>query len=69
MMGGWAISIDGYNFAFIVDLGSGEELWLKADSDSEIEFIKRGCHKFTFSVRKAPSFRSVISARQTEVVT
>lgn len=47
MLGGWAISIDGYNFAFIVDLGSGEELWLKADSDSEIEFIKRGYHKFT----------------------
>ncbi len=48
MMGGWAISIDGYNFAFIVDLGNGEELWLKVDSDTEQEFIKKGCHKFTY---------------------
>ena len=50
MMGGWAISIDGYNFAFMVDLGQGEELWLKTDSESENEFKKRGSSKFTYWV-------------------
>ena len=50
MMGGWAISVEGYNFAFIVDLGQGEELWLKTDSESKKEFEKLGCSRFTYFI-------------------
>lgn len=49
MMGGWAISYQGYNFAFVVDLGDGEQLWLKTDKNTEKEFLEQGSSKFTYT--------------------
>ena len=34
MFGGWGLSVEGLTVAIVADLGNGDTLWLKADSNS-----------------------------------
>lgn len=48
MFGGYGISTGGLALAILVDLGSGEKLWLKADEASRPVFEKAGCERFVY---------------------
>lgn len=52
MFGGWGVSADGLTIALLVDLGSGEKLWLKADADTRHRFEAAGCARFTYDMRQ-----------------
>ena len=52
MFGGWGLSLDGLTMAIIADLGDGEKLWLKADTDSQAVFEAALCKRFTMTMRK-----------------
>ena len=52
MFGGWGISLDGLTIAWVLDLGSGEKLWLKADADTRHRFEAAGCARFTYDIHK-----------------
>lgn len=52
MFGGWGLSLDGLNLALIADLGDGEKLWLKADSDTQSQFEAAGCQRFLWTTHK-----------------
>jgi len=46
MFGGWGIALDGLTLALIADLGAGDKLWLKADTQSQVLFEAEGCQRF-----------------------
>lgn len=48
MFGGWGISVDGFTFAIIADLGQGDKLWLKADDVVRSRFEAVGCERFVY---------------------
>lgn len=48
MFGGWGISHDGLTFAIIADLGEGERLYLKTDTDSRARFEAAGASPFVY---------------------
>ena len=52
MFGGWGLSLDGLTFAIIADLGEGEKLWLKADSQTEHRFEAQGGKRFTMTMQR-----------------
>ena len=52
MFGGWGLSVDGITVAIVGDLGSGDKLWLKADTDTRAVFEAAGCERFTYPMRK-----------------
>ena len=47
MFGGYGISHDGLTFALI----AFEQLWLKADVQSQPEFEQAGCQRFTYDAK------------------
>ena len=51
MFGGYAISTDGLTLAWVVDLGGGETLWLKASDDTRPSYESAGCRRFTYTAR------------------
>src|SRR4051812_15958701 len=51
MFGGWGISTDGLTIAIVLDLGSGEKLWLKANEETRGLFEAAGCERFTYSAK------------------
>jgi DNA transformation protein len=48
MFGGWGISTGGLTLAIVADLGSGEQLWLKADDETRGRHEAAGCERFTY---------------------
>lgn len=52
MFGGWGISVDGLTIAIVADLGDGETLWLKADSDSSQRYEAAGCQRFMYDTKR-----------------
>ena len=48
MFGGYGIGTGGLTLAILVDLGQGEMLWLKANSDTSTAFEAVGCQRFTY---------------------
>ena len=48
MFGGWGISVDGMTIAILANLGGGDTLWLKANSDTQAVFEAAGCQRFTY---------------------
>lgn len=52
MFGGFGIrTSDGRNVALIADLGDGDTLWLKADTESRATFEAAGCQRFTYQFK------------------
>ncbi len=62
MFGGWGISTGGLTLAILTDLGQGEKLWLKADSDTRARFEAAGCERFTYTARGASKSMNYYSA-------
>lgn len=52
MFGGWGIALDGLNLALIADLGHGENVWLKADAESQAAFEAEGSQRFRMTMLK-----------------
>jgi DNA transformation protein len=52
MFGGFGISTGGLTFALVADLGGGEVLWLKADTDTRGLFETQGCGRFTYEITR-----------------
>lgn len=48
MFGGWSISTAGLTIAWVLDLGQGEKLWLKADAATRGLYEAAGCQRFTY---------------------
>lgn len=48
MFGGYGLSTGGLTVAWVVDLGQGEKLWLKADEDTRARYEAAGCERFTY---------------------
>lgn len=51
MFGGWGISTGGLTIAWVLDLGSGEKLWLKASPDTRSRYEAAGCERFTYTAK------------------
>ena len=51
MFGGWGISTGGLTFALVADLGSGDQLWLKANEETRGLFEAAGCERFTYAMK------------------
>ena len=62
MFGGGGISTGGLTLAILTDLGQGEKLWLKADSDTRARFEAAGCERFSYTARGAPKSMNYYSA-------
>lgn len=54
MFGGFGISTDGLNIAWVLNLGQGDTLWLKADAQSRPQFEAAGCEPFVYEARGKP---------------
>ncbi|MHB1199283.1 MAG: TfoX/Sxy family protein [Polaromonas sp.] len=52
MFGGHGISTSGLTLALVADLGGGEKLWLKADTQSRGLFEAAGCERFGYEVTR-----------------
>lgn len=62
MFGGWGISTGGLTLAILANLGQGEKLWLKADTDSRAHFEATGCERFSYTARGVPKSMNYYSA-------
>jgi len=62
MFGGYGISTDGLTIAILVDLGTGEKLWLKASPESSAQFEAAGCERFTYLAKGKPRSMGYYSA-------
>ncbi|MBX3586171.1 MAG: TfoX/Sxy family protein [Ramlibacter sp.] len=51
MFGGFAISTDGLTIAWVLDLGAGETLWLKANEETRGLYEAAGCARFTYQAK------------------
>lgn len=51
MFGGFGISTGGLTIAWVLDLGSGEKLWLKADETTRGLYEAAGCERFTYMAK------------------
>ncbi len=51
MFGGFGISTDGLTFALVTDLGQGDKLWLKANSETAAQFRAAGGAQFMYPVK------------------
>lgn len=51
MFGGFGISTGGLTIAWVLDLGHGEKLWLKADNDSRAIYEAAGCERFAYTAK------------------
>ncbi|MDP2067320.1 MAG: TfoX/Sxy family protein [Burkholderiaceae bacterium] len=51
MFGGFGIGVDGLSIAWVMDLGDGETLWLKADNDTRDLYEAAGCKRFTYTAK------------------
>lgn len=51
MFGGFGISLDGLSIAWVLDLGQGETLYLKADNDTRGLYEAAGCQRFTYTAK------------------
>ncbi len=52
MFGGWGLSVEGLTVAIVADLGDGDTLWLKADTDTFSRFEGAGCRRFSYPMRR-----------------
>ena len=57
MFGGWGLSVDGLTIAIVADLGDGDTLWLKADTDTLARFEGAGCMRFSYPMRRGGETR------------
>jgi DNA transformation protein len=64
MFGGWGISTDGLTIAIVADLGSGEQLWLKADDETRSRYEAAGCERFTYRAQGVERSMNYYSAPQ-----
>ncbi len=48
MFGGYGISTGGLTIAWVLDLGAGEKLWLKASEETRGLYEAAGCERFTY---------------------
>lgn len=51
MFGGWGVSVDGMSIAWLLDLGSGEKLWLKSNDTLRAAFDAAGCEQFSYEAK------------------
>ncbi len=51
MFGGWGVSVDGMSIAWLLDLGHGETLWLKANDQTAAVFRQAGCGQFQYKAK------------------
>jgi DNA transformation protein len=51
MFGGFGISTDGLTIAWLLDLGQGDTLYLKADNDTRSLYEAAGCKRFTYTAK------------------
>ena len=51
MFGGWGVSLDGMSIAWILDLGNGETLWLKAHAQTADQFRQAGSQQFQYEAK------------------
>ena len=51
MFGGWGVSVDGMSIAWLLDLGQGETLWLKANDQTAAVFRQAGCGQFQYEAK------------------
>jgi len=54
MFGGWGISCDGLTFGIIADLGTGERLYLKTDTQTGPRFEAEGGERFVYKAKGKP---------------
>jgi DNA transformation protein and related proteins len=62
MFGGFGISTGGLTLALVADLGSGLQLWLKADDTSRAQFEAAGCARFSYLAAGVPKSMNYYSA-------
>lgn len=62
MFGGFGISTGGMTLALVADLGSGQQLWLKADDTSRPQFEAAGCARFIYLAAGVPKSMNYYSA-------
>ena len=62
MFGAYGISTDDLTLAILADLGSGEKLWLKADTESKPQFEAAGCERFVYTAKDKPMSMGYYSA-------
>lgn len=53
MFGGYAVSTGGLTIAWVLDLGAGETLWLKASDSTRTLYESAGCQRFTYTAKGA----------------
>ncbi len=51
MFGGFGISVDGMSIAWLLDLGQGETLYLKADNETRSLYEAAGCKRFSYTAK------------------
>jgi DNA transformation protein and related proteins len=51
MFGGWGVSVDGMSIAWLLDLGKGDKLWLKANAETAAQFRAAGCEQFQYEAK------------------
>jgi len=51
MFGGFGISTDGLSIAWLLDLGQGDTLYLKADNDTRSLYEAAGCKRFAYTAK------------------
>ena len=51
MFGGFGISTGGLSIAWVLDLGSGETLWLKGNEETRGLYEAAGCKRFTYTAK------------------
>ncbi len=54
MFGGFGLSLDGLTIAWVIDLGGGEKLWLKASDSTRQQYEAAGCERFTYLAKGVP---------------
>lgn len=54
MFGGFGIATGGLTFAWVLDLGAGQKLWLKANKEMRPRYEAAGCERFTYATKNGP---------------
>jgi DNA transformation protein and related proteins len=62
MFGGFGISSGGLTIGIVLDLGSGEKLWLKADNGTRSQYEAAGCARFTYDTKHGAKSANYYSA-------
>lgn len=51
MFGGYSVAVDGFTLAWLIDLGGGPTLWLKANEETRGLYEAAGCRRFTYTAK------------------